>query len=236
MNIQQPDFNLLKNGSKLAFALDTSVRKHAIEELRTWSMPFRKLMSCYECAIMEVETKFRVLSSAYSVEHDCNPVESIKTRLKSPDSIVEKLIERGLPVTIETMTKELSDIAGIRVICTFPEDVYLLAEEFLKQDDIRLIEKKDYIQNPKPSGYRSLHLIVEVPIFYANEKIPMKAEVQLRTIAMDFWASLEHQIKYKKNVPVSKSEELTQRLKECSDESARLDQTMQDIRRDLQKL
>lgn len=132
--------------------------------------PFDLLMSYYECAIMEVETKFRVLNHELSLEYDNNPIESIKTRVKSYDSILKKIRRKNIPLNLRAIEDNLKDIAGVRVICSFPDDIYKLAESFLKQDDITLIERKDYIKNPKPSGYRSLHLIVQVPIFYKMKR------------------------------------------------------------------
>ena len=152
--------------------------------------PYKKLMAYYQCAIYEIETKFRVLNEEFSLAHDRNPIENIKTRLKSMDSIAEKMQRKGIAISAENIERELNDVAGVRVICTFIEDIYHLADCLLAQDDITLIERKDYIENPKPSGYRSLHLIVEVPIYLENEKRPMRVEVQLRTISMNFWASL----------------------------------------------
>lgn len=144
--------------------------------------PFDLLMSYYECAIMEIETKFRVLNHELSLEYDNNPIESIKTRVKSYDSILKKIRRKNIPLNLQAIEENLKDIAGVRVICSFPDDIYKLAESFLKQDDITLIERKDYIKNPKPSGYRSLHLIVQVPIFLQNEKKMVNVEVQFRTI------------------------------------------------------
>ena len=160
--------------------------------------PVRELMAYYQCAMMEVETKFKVLSQELSLEYDRNPIETIKTRLKSMDSITDKLLDRGFSLTLENIEQQLNDVAGVRVICGLPSDIYELADAFLRQDDVRLIMKKDYIANPKENGYRSLHLIVEIPIFLHDEKKMMKVEVQLRTISMDWWASLEHKIRYKK--------------------------------------
>ena len=192
--------------------------------------PLDTLMAYYRCAIMEVETKFKVLNEQFSLEYDRNPIESVKSRLKSLDGIVKKVRRKNIPLTMEAIEENINDIAGIRVVCSFPEDIYLLAKCLLQQDDIRLIEKKDYIKNPKENGYRSLHLIVAVPIFLQNEKREMKVEVQLRTIAMDFWASLEHKVRYKKNIPADETERLAQELTECAKISAELDQRMQDIR------
>lgn len=214
--------------------LPTQVRgklvNNALKLMREASFPYRKLMAYYTCAMMEVETKLNVLNEEFSLQYDRNPISSIKTRLKSFDSIIEKLQRKDLPMDdFDVIEQSLNDIAGVRVICSFPEDVYMLAEALLKQDDIRLLERKDYIASPKANGYRSLHLIVEVPIFLAQEKRLMKVEVQLRTIAMDFWASLEHQLKYKKEL--ENTEELTRELLECAEVSAALDAKMEEIRK-----
>ena len=198
-------------------------------------LPMESLMAYYRCALMEVETKFRVLNEQFSLQYDRNPIESIKTRVKSMDSILEKVKRKNIPFSLESIEANLYDIAGVRVVCSFTEDIYLLADCLLSQDDITLIERKDYIQNPKQSGYRSLHLIIEVPIFLENEKRAMKVEVQLRTIAMDFWASLEHKLRYKKNLPESEAEELAKELTECARVSASLDQKMEEIRDRIEK-
>lgn len=192
--------------------------------------PFDLLMSYYECAIMEIETKFRVLNHELSLEYDNNPIESIKTRVKSYDSILKKIRRKNIPLNLQAIEENLKDIAGVRVICSFPGDIYKLAESFLKQDDITLIERKDYIKNPKPSGYRSLHLIVQVPIFLQNEKKMVNVEVQFRTIAMDFWASLDHKMRYKKELSDEEVEILQEELYDCAKQSAALDERMQRIR------
>ena len=190
--------------------------------------PYLVLMMQYRCAIMEVETKLKVLDAEFSQEYNRNPFESIKSRLKSPVSISDKLRRKGYAVTVENIEKYLKDVAGVRVICSFPDDIYRLAALLEKQDDIILLEKKDYIKNPKPNSYRSLHLILDIPIFLSNEKKHMKVEVQFRTIAMDFWASLEHKLKYKKNV--ENSEIIVEQLKKCADSIEKLDYQMQEIR------
>lgn len=190
---------------------------------------FRTLMAYYNSAMMEIETKFKVLNEFLSVTQDRNPIETIKSRLKKPQSIIEKLWRKKLPFTAESIEKNIRDIAGVRVICAFPEDVYLLAEYLLKQDDITLIRVKDYIKSPKKTGYRSLHLIVQVPIFLANEKRMMNVEIQLRTIAMDFWASLEHKMYYKKD-DLKDAEKIAEELRICAEESEKLDNMMQSIR------
>ncbi|MGY5238021.1 GTP pyrophosphokinase [Clostridium tertium] len=198
-------------------------------------MPMNELMAYYRCAIMEVETKFNVLNEEFSLQYDRNPIENVKSRLKSTDSIIRKLKKKELPFSLEAMQENINDVAGIRVICSFPEDIYMLADCLLNQDDIKLITKKDYIKNPKKSGYRSLHLIIEVPIFLKNEKRYMKVEVQLRTIAMDFWASLEHKLRYKKNISLEEAEIISKELLECSEISATLDKRMEDIRNRIEK-
>ena len=170
------------------------------EELKEMTESMKILMSYYRCAMFEIETKFRVLNEQFSIEHERNPIESIKTRLKSFDSIREKTVRKNIAFSVESIEKNLTDIAGVRVICSFVDDIYMLADCLTSQDDVKLICIKDYIENPKPNGYRSLHLIVEIPIFLRNEKRFVKVEVQLRTIAMETWARLEHRMRYKKNL------------------------------------
>ena len=195
--------------------------------MQNYALPYRELMSYYRCAGMEGETKFNVLNEELSLRYDRNPIETIKTRLKSPESILEKLHRKDHPVALDSIEQNLSDIAGVRVICAFPSDIYKLEEAFLKQDDIRLVERKDYIASPKPNGYRSLHLIVEIPIFLHDQKKLMKVEVQFRTISMDWWASLEHKIRYKKGL--QDSDYVDQELFECAKMSAELDSRMEKL-------
>ena len=223
MKNQDSDSSLLEQ--QLASIAEDS----AFEWLERKSKAYVALMSYYRCAMMEIETKFKVLNEEYSLENDRSPISTIKTRIKRLQSIKEKLDRQGFPKTLESIETNLNDIAGVRVICSFPEDVYTLADAFLKQDDITLIQKKDYIANPKPNGYRSLHLIVSIPIFLANGKREMKVEVQLRTIAMDFWASLEHQLRYKKDF--SFTPEMEAELYECAEISAALDMKMDNLRK-----
>ena len=194
---------------------------------------YAKLMAYYRCAIMEVETKFKVLNEEFSLRFDRNPIENVKSRLKRPISIRNKLKKYGYPLTMQNIEEQLHDVAGIRGVCSFPSDVYTIAEAFLSQDDVTLIRMKDYIKNPKPSGYRSLHLIIEIPIFLAREKRMMKVEIQLRTIAMDCWASLEHQIHYKKDFNFT--EEMASELALCADLSAELDEKMEALRKIVRK-
>ena len=192
--------------------------------------PMDKLLSYYACAIMEVETKFRVLDHQYSLEYDRNPIEDIKSRVKSWESLIKKVRRKEIPLTLSSIEENIHDIAGVRVVCSFPDDIYMLADCLLNQDDITLIEKKDYIKNPKPGGYRSLHLIVQVPIFLQNEKKMVNVEVQFRTIAMDFWASLDHKMRYKKELSDEEVEILQEELYDCARQSAALDERLQGIR------
>lgn len=191
---------------------------------------FRTLMSRYRCAIMEVETKFKVLNEEFSLDNDRNHIETIRTRLKSMPSIIGKLRRRNLPLSLDSIWDNLNDVAGVRVVCPFVNDIYVLVECLLRQTDVTLLQIKDYIQHPKENGYRSLHLIISIPIFLQEETCQVKVEVQLRTIAMDFWASLEHQMRYKKSIPAYMTEKLSDDLRECADISAMLDQRMQDIK------
>ncbi len=218
-----------KSKAKKAVKLMQTIDSDMIEWIQEKMKDFDLLMSYYRCAMMEIETKFKVLNEEFSLEHDRNPISSIKTRIKSFDSITEKLERKDLPLEVDSVEKYINDVAGIRVICTFPEDVYQLADALLKQDDIMLIKRKDYIAKPKENGYRSLHLIVAVPIYLAHEKRLMKVEIQLRTLAMDFWASLEHQLRYKKDFEFT--EEMANELKLCAEQSAALDLRMEALRK-----
>lgn len=208
----------------------TLVNSNALDKIEDNMMPLKRLMAYYRCAIMEVETKFNVLNEEFSLEYDRNPIETIKTRLKSTESIIKKLVRRNFPLTVDSIEQNLNDIAGVRVVCSFLEDIYLLADCLLQQDDVKLIQVKDYIKNPKPNGYRSLHLIIEIPIFLKDEKKDMRVEVQLRTIAMDFWASLDHKLSYKKDIPEEEAKLLRQELLECAQISADLDVRMGEIK------
>lgn len=190
---------------------------------------FQKLMMMYNCAIREVKTKLEVLNDELSLDSKRNPIEYIQSRVKKPVSIVQKLQRRGLPLSLESVIAHLNDVAGIRVVCSFVDDIYHIAEMLTRQDDIRLIQVKDYIQNPKPNGYRSYHLIVEIPVFFSNKKQPLRVEVQIRTMAMDFWASLEHKMKYKKSDPNAAL--LVNELRECAEVIAQTDRKMMELRK-----
>ena len=192
---------------------------------------YMAMMNKYRCAIMEVETKLKVLNTEFSLQYDRNPFESIKSRLKSPVSIMEKLRRKGLPINEEVLEQQIEenlfDVAGLRVICAFQEDIYALSDLLVHQDDIQLLRTKDYIKNPKPNGYRSLHQILEIPVFLKEGKTFVKVEVQFRTIAMDFWASVDHKLRYKKNV--TNEEEIMEKLRICADSITAIDEEMQKI-------
>ena len=226
------DFNLLQN--YFHNATEDFIRKglmsdYFLDFMNENKMPMDQMFSYYKCAIMEVETKFKVLNEQFSLRYDRNPIEAIKTRVKSMDSIIRKVRDKNIPLTIDSIVDNINDIAGVRVVCSFVDDIYMLADCLTNQDDITLIRKKDFIANPKPTGYRSLHLLVEVPIFLQDEKRPMKVEVQLRTIAMDFWASLEHKIRYKKNIPESELQSISDELIDLATRSSRLDERMNTV-------
>lgn len=199
-----------------------------IAEFKDIFKEFQGLMMHYECAMLEVKTKLDVLNAELAIRDSRNPFETIKTRIKKPMSIIDKLRRDGLEINIDNIRNNLNDVAGIRVICSFPDDIYKLADYLAAQDDIKVIARKDYIANPKPNGYRSLHLIVEIPIFLTDEKKLMRVEVQFRTIAMDFWASLEHKLKYKKEI--SNAESISNELYYCAELINQLDGRMQQIR------
>lgn len=189
---------------------------------------FRWYMTLYHCAIREVQTKFEVLNEELSLGNVRNPIDHIESRVKSVESIVDKLRRLGCKFSLQSMTENLNDIAGIRVICQYVDDIYTVAKMLCNQDDITVIRIKDYIKNPKPNGYRSYHMIVEVPVFFSSKKHFVRVEVQFRTIAMDFWASLEHDIRYKKEI--ENPELLAADLKECADIASSLDTRMQMLR------
>ena len=213
----------------LTVAADKGLDDLQCQRLLSENRRYQEVMLQYRCALKSLENRLEILNEEFSLRHDRNPIESIKTRLKSPESIAEKLQRRGFPLTVESIEENLNDIAGVRVICSFPSDIYQLADAFLKQDDITLLQRKDYIAAPKPNGYRSLHLIVETPIFLHDQKRMMRVEVQFRTISMDWWASLEHKIRYKKDLP--ELDHVNRELCECAQMSAQLDARMEKLQR-----
>lgn len=213
--------------------LNGKVPQELLNDAKEKSKEFLTFVSYYRCALMEIETKLNVLKEEFTLCHDRNPINGISSRIKSLSSIMEKLKRKGLKPNFSAAEKNLNDIAGVRVCCMFIDDVYMLAEAILNQDDITLVEKRDYIANPKSNGYRSLHLIVSVPIFLSNEKRSVKVEIQFRTIAMDFWASVEHQLRYKKDYEYT--EQMANELLLCAQTCADLDGRMEKLKRHLGK-
>lgn len=202
----------------------------SLEEIKKSKDAAERMICYYRCALLETETKFRVLNEQFSLQHERNPINSIQTRIKSAESIIEKSIRKNLVLNVNSIEKNINDIAGIRVVCSFIDDVYFLADCLAKQDDIKIIEVKDYIKSPKANGYRSLHIIIEIPIFLQQEKRMMKVEVQLRTIAMEFWSSLEHKLRYKKDISPDIERKISEELFECAEISTSLDNRMQSVR------
>ena len=184
-------------------------------------------MMIYRAGIREIRTKLEVLDDEFQTKYSYNPIHHIESRLKSIKSIMDKIKEKGLEITIENIKKNVTDIAGIRVICNYLDDIYRIEDLLMDQNDVKLLRRRDYIKTPKPSGYQSLHLIVEVPIFLSDGAFPIPVEIQIRTIAMDFWASLEHKLKYKTDNEVA--EDLRYRLKICAKAIQELDTEMQNI-------
>lgn len=186
---------------------------------------YLQMQSRYQSAIREVRTKLENLDEEFQLRHKRNPIHHMQSRLKTPQSILEKLQRKGLPISFQSAEDNLSDIAGIRVVCSYINDIYTVADLLKSQDDIKLIKVQDYIQNPKENGYRSLHLVVNTPVFLAEGKVWVPVEVQIRTIAMDFWASLEHQLRYKEVKSIPK--ELSEELMRAANDIAAIDERMQ---------
>lgn len=192
------------------------------------SHDFLVIMNLYDSAVRSLKLKFEVLNNEFSVLYARNPIHHIESRLKSPDSIIAKLIKKGYPVTIESAKKNVNDIAGVRVVCHYIDDVYSVADMLLRQTDLEIVKRQDYIKTPNYNGYRSLHLDIKVPVYLSDRTEYVIAEVQIRTVAMDFWASLEHDIRYKADkskLPLGINEEML----ECSNKIAEIDEKMQDM-------
>lgn len=198
------------------------------DELLIHIIQFNDLMNRYESAIKEIYTKLEILKNDFHLHNNRDCITMIQTRIKKPISILNKLKRKNAPISMESIRTELNDVAGIRVICSFIDDIYLIAEKLGKQDDINILSIKDYIKNPKPNGYRSYYMIVEVPVFFADAKEYVRVELQIRTVAMDFWASLEHDIKYKKDIKNCSS--IVAQLKDCADTIAETDYKMMVLR------
>ena len=201
---------------------------HRTRQFMETIVDYKELMMMYTCAMKEVQTKFDILNTEFRVRYRRNPIASISTRRKTTASIAEKLAKFGCGLSVANIEKHIHDVGGVRVICSYIDDIYRIADALLAQDDITLLRKKDYIAAPKPNGYRSLHLIVTVPVFFADRKLDMKVEVQIRTIAMDFWASLEHQMKYKQEIP--DQEAIAEELRQCAETIRETDERMLHLR------
>ena len=200
-------------------------------EILHTAMEFQQLLMFYESGIKQIKTKFEIIEDEFESAHSRNPISTITSRVKDPMSIAEKLQRKGQSVTMDNMVNKLYDIAGIRVTCPFISDVYRVMQMLLQQDDITLIELKDYIRHPKESGYRSLHVIVKVTIYFSDQKREIPVEIQIRTIAMDFWASLEHQLHYKKDFAMQSG--IDEELKSIADVIASTDQRMQKLAKNI---
>ncbi len=211
-----------------------NVLYHQTKKIMGRMVDYKELRMIYACAMKEIKTKFEILNTEFQLQYHRNPINSIQTRLKSTASIIEKLVKQNKSIDIDSVEENIHDIAGVRVICSYIDDVYLVAEALLKQDDITLVTRKDYIENPKANGYRSLHLIVKVPVFLSERRLEMEVEVQLRTIAMDFWASLEHQLHYKTNF--DGKDALVDELRKCAETISQTDNDMMKIRSKVENL
>ena len=211
----------------LTVAADKGLDDLQCQRLLSENRRYQEVMLQYRCALKALESRLEILNEEFSLQHDRNPIESMKSRLKSPSSIMNKMQKRGLPLDFPTMQANIMDVAGVRVICSFEEDVFFLAKCLKDQSDIEIVTEKDYISNPKPNGYRSLHLIVRVPVPLADRTAHAPVEIQLRTIAMEMWASLEHELRYKSQRDFSPSD--AARLRLCSDAISEIDREMQDI-------
>lgn len=213
--------------------MDTIVFSKQPKEFIERAKAYQEIMMMYHCAIKEIVTKVEILNEELKTKFNRSPIEIIKSRIKDSESIIGKLMRKGLEVNLDSL-KELEDIAGVRIICSFIDDIYEVANMIMKQDDITVVKVKDYIKEPKESGYRSLHIIVEIPVFFSDKKQPLKVEIQIRTIAMDFWASLEHQLRYKKNY--DKENDLEDNLRECANVISETDRKMQEIKRKIDEI
>ncbi len=209
------------------YDIDRLVNPEENSELEAIMKKFSMRMQLYNGGIKEIRTKLEILDDEFKSRFSYNPIHNIESRLKSVPSIVKKIKSKGLEVSIDSIADNITDIAGVRVICNYIDDIYRVADMLTAQDDVTLLRMRDYIKNPKPSGYKSLHLIVEIPVFLSTGAVPIPVEIQIRTIAMDFWASLEHKLKYKTSNEVD--DDLRARLKKCADEISVIDCEMQDI-------
>ena len=215
-------------------AIEMDIIPSDTEHLFAQEALYQETMMRYHCAILEMRTKLEVLSKDMAVRYRRNPIEFIESRLKKPSSIARKLKRNGSEITVENMISQVSDIAGIRVLCAYIDDIYEIARMLARQQDVRIINVKDYIKNPKDNGYRSYHMIVEIPVYFSDAVRPVRCEIQIRTIAMDFWATLDHDMQYKKEV--EDAEEIMRELKECADIIHMTDEKMMRLRERIHRI
>ena len=214
--------------------MDTELALIKLTGGREQQQQFLEMSHLYDGAIREIRTKLEILDREFNIRYASNPIHHIDSRLKSPRSIIEKLQRKGWPVSVESAEEHLNDIAGVRIVCNYIDDIYRLANMLVRQQDLELVCQKDYIRKPKPNGYRSLHLVLRVTVFLSSHTELVPVEVQIRTIAMNFWASLEHQLRYKSDVEATAP--LKDRLQRCAEQSAALDVEMQSIYREMRLL
>lgn len=208
--------------------------ENPIEQIRSIRNKVTRFMMMYKFALDELETKIKILNEEFHALHEYNPIEHTKSRVKSPDSIMKKLLRKGGADGLTSVKESVRDIAGLRITCSFIDDIYWVCDMLRNQTDLHVVEIKDYIRDPKPNGYRSLHMIVQVPVFMSDRQELVYVEVQIRTIAMDFWASLEHKIfyKYEGSVP----ERLLEELKEAADAATALDRKMEKLHQEIESI
>ncbi|GER67929.1 hypothetical protein BpJC4_24000 [Weizmannia acidilactici] len=204
------------------------------EQMKEVKVELTRFIMSYKFALHEVMTKINILKEEFQYIHDYNPIEHVKSRLKSPESILNKVYRKGYELSLDSIRENIRDIAGVRITCSFVSDIYEISRMIQNQKDVKLIECKDYIKNPKPNGYQSLHLIIQIPIFMSDREEQMYVEIQIRTIAMDFWASLEHKIYYKYDQDVPRH--LKQELKEAALQAAQLDLKMEKIQKEMKEI
>ena len=215
-------------------AIEMDIIPSDTEHLFSHEALYQETMMRYHCAILEMRTKLEVLSKDLAVRYRRNPIEFIESRLKKPSSIARKLRRNGSEITVANMVEQVSDIAGIRVLCAYIDDIYEIARMLARQQDVRIINVKDYIKHPKENGYRSYHMIVEIPVYFSDEVRPVRCEIQIRTIAMDFWATLDHDMQYKKEV--EDAEEIMRELKACADVIHSTDEKMMRLRERIHRI
>ena len=211
--------------------MDNAMMIPEVPSAEDFQQQYREMMQLYSAAVREVRTKVEILDEEFRTRYARNPIHHIDSRLKSPQSMMKKLARKGLPQTLEAAEANLYDIAGVRIVCNYLDDIYHIADLLQRQRDVELVKRRDYIESPKESGYRSLHLVIRIPVFLSSHTELVPVEIQIRTIAMDFWASLEHQLRYKSNHETT--QQLRRRLQHCAEASAALDREMQDIYREI---